>query len=80
MITLTEMEARVKSLLDAVKNSADQHHILVGQSREAEAVLEYMKIKHAEAVADEAKKEETVEQAVEAVAEPAVDGAAGAIA
>jgi hypothetical protein len=74
MITLTEMENRVKSLLAAVENSIKEHHLLVGQAREAEGILEYMKSKDAEVkTEDEADKNTNaiVESQVETVVEAA---------
>lgn len=67
MINIAEMEQRVKVLNESVKQSADQHHILVGQAREAEAVVAYMKSKAEEAAKDLAKTEvETTEKTPEA--------------
>ena len=48
MITLAEMESRIKVLSLAVENGINQHNVTVGQLREAQVMLEVMKAKEKE--------------------------------
>jgi len=56
MITLPEMESRIRTLLAAVENGINQHNVTVGQLREAQVMLEVMKAKEKEAEKIHAEK------------------------